>query len=41
VDDIAAAQAIQLGVPLADCVMATTNIAHLSRLLPAALWQNI
>lgn len=41
VDVIAAAQAIQLGIPLTDCVMATTNIAHLSRLLPAELWQKI
>lgn len=41
VDVIAAAQVIQLGIPLADCVMATTNTAHLSRLLPAELWQKI
>ena len=41
VDVIAAAQAIHLGIPLSDCVMATTNVAHLDRLLPADLWQNI
>jgi len=41
VDVIAAAQAIHLGIPLADCVMATANVAHLGRLMPAELWEKI
>ncbi len=39
VDVILAAQALELGVP--DVVVATTNVGHLSRLVPAELWQNI
>ena len=38
-DMILAAQAVTLGVP--DFVIATTNVAHLSRFAPADLWQNI
>jgi predicted nucleic acid-binding protein len=38
-DMILAAQAITLGVT--DFVIATTNIRHLSRFVPADLWQNI
>lgn len=38
-DVILAAQALTLGLP--DIVVATTNIGHLSRFVPAALWQNI
>jgi predicted nucleic acid-binding protein len=38
-DVILAAQAITLGV--ADVVIATTNVGHLSRFAPAALWPNI
>jgi hypothetical protein len=36
---ILAAQAFTLG--LTDFVIATTNVKHLSRLVPADLWQNI
>lgn len=38
-DMILAAQAQALGVP--DVVVATTNIGHISRFVPAELWQNI
>jgi predicted nucleic acid-binding protein len=38
-DVILAAQAITLGV--ADTVIATTNVGHLSRFVPAALWPDI
>jgi len=38
-DVILAAQATTLGV--ADVVIATTNVGHLSRFAPAALWPNI
>ena len=38
-DMILAAQAATLGV--SDFVIATTNIKHLSRFVPADLWQNI
>ena len=38
-DMILAAQAFTLGVT--DFVIATTNIRHLSRFVPADLWQNI
>ena len=38
-DVILAAQAATLGT--ADVVIATTNVAHLSRFLPSELWQNI
>jgi predicted nucleic acid-binding protein len=38
-DMILAAQAMTLGV--ADVVIATTNVGHLSRFVPAALWQSI
>jgi predicted nucleic acid-binding protein len=38
-DMILAAQAVTLGV--ADIVIATTNVGHLSRFAPAELWQNI
>lgn len=38
-DMILAAQALTLGVP--DVVIATTNIGHLSRFVPAERWQNI
>jgi predicted nucleic acid-binding protein len=39
IDVILAAQALTLGV--ANLVVATTNVAHLSRFVPAELWQNI
>jgi len=38
-DVILAAQAITLGVP--NFVIATTNVRHLSRFVPADQWQNI
>lgn len=38
-DMILAAQALTLGTP--EVVIATTNLGHLSRLVPAELWQNI
>jgi len=38
-DVILAAQAITLGI--ADTVIATTNVGHLSRFVPAALWPDI
>jgi hypothetical protein len=37
-DVILAAQALSLGVPV---VVATANVAHLSRFVPADVWQNI
>lgn len=39
VDVILAAQALMLGE--ADIVIATTNVRHLSRFVPADLWENI
>jgi toxin FitB len=41
VDVILSAQALNGGWPTADFVVATTNVDHLSRLVPAALWRNI
>jgi predicted nucleic acid-binding protein len=38
-DAILAAQAISLGV--ADVTVATTNVGHLSRFVPAEVWENI
>jgi predicted nucleic acid-binding protein len=38
-DMILAAQALTLGEP--DVVIATTNVGHLTRFVPADLWQNI
>lgn len=38
-DMILAAQALTLGAPAV--VIATTNVGHLSRFVPAELWQNI
>jgi len=38
-DAIVAGQAMSLGV--SDFVVATTNVGHLSRFVPAELWQNI
>lgn len=37
-DVILAAQALSLGVPV---IVATANVAHLSRFVPADVWQNI
>jgi hypothetical protein len=39
IDVILAAQALTLGVP--NVIVATTNVGHLSRFVPADLWQNI
>jgi hypothetical protein len=36
---ILAAQALTLGAPAVD--IATSNVGHLSRFVPAELWQNI
>jgi predicted nucleic acid-binding protein len=38
-DAILSAQAVTLG--MADTVIATTNVGHLSRFAPADVWQNI
>jgi len=40
-DVILAAQALTLGVPLSDLVVATTNVGHLAQFVPAELWTNI
>jgi len=41
VDCILAAQAILLGLPESDFVIATTNVDHLTQFVPAALWTEI
>lgn len=41
IDVILAAQALTLGVPASDLVVATSNVAHLARFVPADLWNNI
>ena len=41
VDVILAAQTLDLGLPTSDFVVATANVGHLSRFVPAELWQNI
>jgi predicted nucleic acid-binding protein len=40
-DVIIAAQALDLGVPVSDLIVATTNVGHLSRFATADLWTNI
>jgi len=40
-DVILAAQALDLGLPKSDYVVATTNVGHLARFVPAALWTDI
>lgn len=40
-DVILAAQALSLGLSHADFMVATTNVRHLSRFVPAELWSNI
>jgi predicted nucleic acid-binding protein len=40
-DVILAAQAILLGLPKSDYVIATTNVDHLSLFAPAVLWSDI
>jgi predicted nucleic acid-binding protein len=41
VDVILAAQALNLGIPADELVVATTNVRHLSRFLDARLWTEI
>ena len=41
IDVILAAQALTLGVLAGDLIVATSNVAHLSRFVPADLWSNI
>ncbi len=41
IDVILAAQALTLGVPTNDLIVATSNVAHLARFVPADLWSNI
>jgi predicted nucleic acid-binding protein len=40
-DAILAAQALSLGVPTTDLIVAATNVGHLSLFVPADLWTNI
>lgn len=41
VDVILSAQALGLGLPASDFVVATSNLGHLSRYVPADEWKNI
>lgn len=41
IDVILAAQALLLGVPQPDLILATSNVGHLSQFVPAALWTDI
>jgi predicted nucleic acid-binding protein len=41
IDVILSAQALSLGLPPSDLVVATGNVRHLSRFVPAEEWQNI
>jgi predicted nucleic acid-binding protein len=40
-DVIIAAQALDMGVPLSDLIIATVNVSHISLFAPAGEWQNI
>jgi predicted nucleic acid-binding protein len=40
-DVILAAQALSLGLPVSDFIIATTNPGHISRFAPCDLWTNI
>jgi hypothetical protein len=40
-DVLVAAQALEIGVPEADIIVATVNVGHLARFVPADLWTNI
>ena len=41
IDIILAAQALTLGIPTSDLVVATSNVGHLSRFVPSDYWNNI
>jgi hypothetical protein len=41
VDVILAAQILDTGLPTADFVVATTNVTHLSRIVPAEFWSGV
>jgi predicted nucleic acid-binding protein len=40
-DVILVAQALSLGIPTTDLIVATTNTSHITQYLPADLWTNI
>ena len=40
-DVILAAQALTLGIPAADLVVATSNVGHISRFVSADLWSSV
>lgn len=41
IDVILSAQALTLSVPSAEIIVATSNVVHISRFVPADLWTNI
>ena len=41
IDVILAAQALTLGIPTGDLVIATSNVSHIARFVPADLWSSI
>jgi predicted nucleic acid-binding protein len=40
-DVLIAAQALDMGLPASDFIIATTNVGHLAQFVPADLWTNI